>query len=74
MRTHSTGRCTLVNQLLDRLLRAGALLLPPAVEEARLHVDEPSVWVLQQLIHHRVQDVLNAGVLDVVTIFTQMRK
>lgn len=64
----SCGSRTFVNQLCDRLLHAGALLLPPAVEEGRLNVDEPPVWILQQLVHHRVQDVLNTGMLDVVAI------
>ena len=61
---------TFVDQLFDRLLRAGALLLPPAVEERRLHVDEPPVRILQQLIHHRVQDVLHPRMLDVITVCT----
>lgn len=64
------GSLTFVNQLLHRLLHVGALLPPPAEEERRLHVDEAAVRVLEQLIHHRVQDVLNPGVLDVVAIYT----
>lgn len=38
---------TFIHQLFHRLLHAGALLLPPAVKESHLHVDESPVWVFQ---------------------------
>lgn len=59
---------TFIYKLPDGLLHGCALLLPPAVEKCRLHIDEPPVRILQQLIDHGVQDVLHARVLDVITI------
>lgn len=70
----SVASCTFIHQLLDCLLHAGALLSPPAVEERRLHIDEPPVRILKQLIHNRVQDVLHPRMLDVVTIYTRLHK
>lgn len=62
---------TFIHQLFHRLPHAGALLFPPAVKECHLHVDEPAIWVFQQLIHHRVQDVLHPRMLDVIAIWSQ---
>lgn len=59
---------TFINQLLHCLPHAGGLLLPPAVKECHLHIDESPIWIFQQLIHHWVQDVLHPRVLDVVAI------
>lgn len=59
---------TFIHQLFHRLPHAGALLFPPAVKEGHLHVDESPIWVFQQLIHHRVQDVLHPRMLDVIAI------
>lgn len=59
---------TFIHQLFHCLLHVGALPFPPAVKEGHLHVDESPVWVFQQLIHHRVQDVLHPCMLDVIAI------
>lgn len=66
---HMVGsQSTFIHQLLHRLPHAGTLFFPPAVEECHLHVDESPIWVFQQLIHHRVQDVLHPRMLDVIAI------
>lgn len=59
---------TFINQLFHRQPHAGGLLLPPAVKECHLHIDESPVWIFQQLIHHGVQDVLHPRMLDVIAI------
>ena len=60
--------CTFVDQLGDDAACGLVLLLPPAVEEGRLHVDEATRRVFLELLYHRVQDVLNPCVLDVITV------
>ena len=59
---------TLSHQHIHILACLLILLIPPAVEECNLHIDEPPLWVGQQVDHHSVQDVYYTCSLDVSTI------
>ncbi len=50
---------------MDDVPRLLVLLLPPFPEEGRLDVDEAAVLVPDQLLNHRVDDVLDAGFLNI---------
>lgn len=60
--------CTFIDQLSDDAAYGLILLLPPAIEKGRLHVDKAASWILLKLLHHRVQDVLNPGMLDIIAV------
>jgi hypothetical protein len=53
-----------VDESFDLVLDEVLLVDPPLPEERRFHVDEPSVGVFLQFIHHRVENVLHPSVLD----------
>ena len=44
--------------------------IPPAIEESHLDVDEPLVWILEELLKNGVDYVLHFGILYVVPGYT----
>jgi hypothetical protein len=54
----------LFDQLLDLILKFGSLFFPPFEEERRFDVDELLLGIGQQFMDDRIEDVLNAGLLD----------
>lgn len=55
---------TLGHQLLYLVLQLRWLFVPPFKEEHALGVDETSLWIAQQRMHHRIDDLLYASLLD----------
>ena len=58
---------TLVDELSHFRAHRIGLLVPPTPEEGHFNVDETSIAVLLQRVHHRVENVLHTGVLNVIS-------
>ena len=56
---------TFIHKSMNGVMHLVILLEPPLPEEGRLHVNKPPARVVQQCIHHRVQNVLDSRPLNV---------
>eukprot|EP00732_Lithocolla_globosa_P003309 Lithocolla_globosa_v1_NODE_2591_length_1942_cov_4.568098.p2 type:complete len:106 gc:universal NODE_2591_length_1942_cov_4.568098:536-219(-) len=57
---------SIFHQLLDNFFFRRCLFFPPSCEKSHLHFNELPIWIIDQSMNHRIQNVLD--LIDVVFI------